>query len=195
MQRESTHIRYERSLSARELRGLAHPIRFRILELLREGPATASMLGRDLGESSGATSYHLRVLGSMGMIEELPDEGTRRERWWRRPDEVVLIESARADDPEYEAAGARMYEMFLARDEQAFERWLAARRQLPVELREAAFVGGFTLYATDDELQQLTREAVELFDRYRRRAAERPAGSVRSYVTFRILPQDLPPAG
>src|SRR5262245_22292204 len=153
------------------------------------------MLGRELGESSGATSYHLRVLGSMGMIEELPDEGTRRERWWRRPDEVVLIESARADDPEYEAAGARMYEMFLARDEQAFERWLAARRQLPVELREAAFVGGFTLYATDEELQELTREAVELFDRYRRKAEERPPDSVRSYVAFRILPQDPPPAG
>lgn len=192
MHNDPVTIRYERSLTARELRGLAHPIRFRILELLREGPATASMLGRELGESSGATSYHLRVLGSMGMIEELPDEGTRRERWWRRPDEVVLIDSARAGDPEYEAAGARMYEMFLARDEQAFERWLGVRERLPVELREAAFVGGFTLYGTEDELQELTREAVALFDRYRRPAAERPDGAVKAYVTFRVLPQDAP---
>jgi DNA-binding transcriptional ArsR family regulator len=195
LQRNPVHIRYERSLSARELRGIAHPLRFRILELLREGPATASMLARELGESSGATSYHLRVLGSMKMIEELPDEGTRRERWWRRPDEVVLIESARAGDPDYEAAGARMYEMFLARDEQAFERWLAVRERLPVELREAAFVGGINVYATEEELVELTQETLKLFDRFRRPAAERPPGAVKAYVTFRALPQDLPPSG
>jgi predicted ArsR family transcriptional regulator len=43
----------------------------RILGSLREfGPATASALADRLGESSGATSYHLRQLASFGFVEE-----------------------------------------------------------------------------------------------------------------------------
>jgi DNA-binding transcriptional ArsR family regulator len=50
-------------LDARNLRGLAHPVRVRMLGLLRtEGPSTATLLGERLGLSSAATSYHLRQL-------------------------------------------------------------------------------------------------------------------------------------
>ena len=52
-------------LDARSLRGLAHPLRMRLLSALRRGgPATASQLAEKLGESSGATSYHLRQLAA-----------------------------------------------------------------------------------------------------------------------------------
>lgn len=68
----------------RALRALAHPLRGTLLGLLRlEGPSTATRLGQRLGESSGATSYHLRQLAAFGFVEEVPGEGTGRERWWR----------------------------------------------------------------------------------------------------------------
>ena len=55
----------------RSLKALAHPLRLELLELLRfEGPSTASALARRVGESSGATSYHLRQLARHGYIEE-----------------------------------------------------------------------------------------------------------------------------
>src|SRR3954462_6217649 len=41
---------------------LAHPLRFQIWEILREGPSTAARLARRLEESRGSTSYHLRYL-------------------------------------------------------------------------------------------------------------------------------------
>ena len=41
------------------------------------GPATASQLAEALGESSGATSYHLRQLSRHGFIEEDDSRGTR----------------------------------------------------------------------------------------------------------------------
>src|SRR5205085_2756191 len=42
------------------LRALAHPLRIRLLGLLREdGPGTATTLARVVGESTGDTSYHL----------------------------------------------------------------------------------------------------------------------------------------
>jgi len=68
----------------RALRALAHPLRNRLLGQLRvNGPATASQLGRVVGESSGSTSYHLRQLEAYGFVEEVEGQGTARERWWR----------------------------------------------------------------------------------------------------------------
>lgn len=66
------------------LRVVAHPLRVRLLGLLRaDGPATASELGRKVGESSGSTSYHLRELFKYGFIEEDPEQRDGRERRWR----------------------------------------------------------------------------------------------------------------
>lgn len=62
-----------RKLDAHSLRGLAHPLRIRLLGDLRlHGPATASQLAERLGESSGATSYHLRQLAAYGFVEDAP---------------------------------------------------------------------------------------------------------------------------
>ena len=77
----------ERSIDVQDpsaLRALAHPLRGRLLGVLRlDGPATATQLGYRLGESSGSTSYHLRQLAAYGFVEDMPGEGNGRERWWR----------------------------------------------------------------------------------------------------------------
>jgi DNA-binding transcriptional ArsR family regulator len=66
------------------LRALSHPLRLRMLGLLRvEGPATATTLSERLGINTGATSYHLRQLAQHGFIEDDPDRGNARDRWWR----------------------------------------------------------------------------------------------------------------
>ena len=73
------------ALGAAELRALSHPLRLRILdELSMYGPLTASGLGERLGESSGSTSYHLRQLEKVGLVEETVGKGNARERWWER---------------------------------------------------------------------------------------------------------------
>ena len=87
-----------RSLGAREVRALAHPLRLRMLESLHDGPATASMLARELGESSGATSYHLRALAAAGLIVEDLDRRKGRERWWKR-EPWTPISSVRTPEP------------------------------------------------------------------------------------------------
>ncbi|WP_327089697.1 winged helix-turn-helix domain-containing protein [Nonomuraea sp. NBC_01738] len=67
------------------LKAVSHPLRVRLLGLLRaEGPATASQLGRVVGESSGSTSYHLRELAKYGFIEEDPSPDGRERRWRAR---------------------------------------------------------------------------------------------------------------
>ncbi len=67
-------------LDAAALKVLAHPLRPRLLGTLRiGGPATATDLATQLGTNSGATSYHLRRLESVGLVTDTGDgEGKRR---------------------------------------------------------------------------------------------------------------------
>lgn len=73
-----------RQVGTEALHALAHPLRVRMFdELSARGAATASDLARRFGESTGATSYHLRQLARHRFIEEDPTRGTLRERYWR----------------------------------------------------------------------------------------------------------------
>lgn len=91
-----------------QLRALTHPVRLRILGLLRTlGPTTASQVARRLGLNSGATSYHLRQLAEHGFVEEAPELGNKRERWWRASTLMTSVpERADAGDEGRDATDA-----------------------------------------------------------------------------------------
>ncbi len=73
-----------RPATSQEIKAFTHPLRMRMYRLLQDhGQATASMLARQTGESSGQTSYHLRQLEKFGFVEEAPGAGNARERWWK----------------------------------------------------------------------------------------------------------------
>ncbi|MGH3152377.1 MAG: winged helix-turn-helix domain-containing protein, partial [Streptosporangiaceae bacterium] len=56
---------------ARALRAYAHPVRMKLVGLLRtEGPLTATRAAELLGESTGTCSFHLRQLAKYGLVEE-----------------------------------------------------------------------------------------------------------------------------
>ena len=180
-------------MSAAELRILAHPLRIRLLQLLREGPSTASELGRRLGESSGATSYHLRALHRAGMIEE-DDRRNDRERWWRRTTGFLLVPNSippdadEAERAEFQAAHAKIESVFVDRDEQALARWESIRYDLPLEWQDAVFLGGFRIWANATEVNELLRRILELTDPYRERRTDDGAREV--HFTLRMLVQE-----
>ncbi|MGW1378471.1 helix-turn-helix domain-containing protein [Streptomyces sp. NPDC002446] len=95
-----------RRIDARSLRGLAHPLRMNIFELLSlDGPATATGLAGRLGENTGTISWHLRHLAEHGFIEEETGRGTKRERWWRRVGITNELNTADfRDDPDTRGA-------------------------------------------------------------------------------------------
>ena len=67
-----------------QLRALTHPVRLRMLGILRtEGATTATALAQRLGLNTGATSYHLRQLAQHGFIVDDETRGNGRERWWQ----------------------------------------------------------------------------------------------------------------
>ncbi len=117
------------------LRALAHPLRGTLLGLLRfEGPSTATRLGQRLGESSGATSYHLRQLAAFGFVEEVAGEGTTRERWWR-----ALHRSTRWETQDFldESAGREVVEELSYRQLTQQSRMLAAHAEQREDLDDA----------------------------------------------------------
>jgi DNA-binding transcriptional ArsR family regulator len=181
-----------RSLGAREVRALAHPLRLRMLESLQDGPATASMLARELGESSGATSYHLRALAAAGLIVEDLQRRKGRERWWvREPSRIGLISSAPAEDPEYDAAVAQLESTMIARDEDAIRRYIHGRSEglHSDEWRETAFIGGWGVYASRAEVDELSELVVRWLRDRRKPEAERDPEAKLIYVTYRAIPQ------
>ncbi|HEY7018336.1 MAG TPA: winged helix-turn-helix domain-containing protein [Gaiellaceae bacterium] len=161
---------------------LAHPLRFRIWELLREGPSTASRLARRLGESRGTASYHLRILGRAGAIEEDESLGTRRERWWRRPESLVVADPGA--DAEGRALNERMLAVFFARDEEVRHRYLASRPS--AAWHDAAFVGNWFVRLTPHEADELGRALFALVDDRRRRPAR--ASAAQAHVSVTVLP-------
>ena len=179
----------ERTLSAREVRALAHPLRLRLLEELRPGAATASQLARELGESSGATSYHLRELAKAGFVEDDPEHDSKRERWWRRTTPLFLVSSDPADDAEYEAALGQLRSVLVERDEQALALYFNSIADQPSDWQEASFVGAWLVRATPDEIHRISTLIVKELDGLRRRIGERPPDARPVHITFRALLQ------
>ncbi|SDM20861.1 winged helix-turn-helix domain-containing protein [Allokutzneria albata] len=161
-------------LDARSLRGLAHPLRLRILGLLREdGPATASGLAARLGESSGSTSWHLRQLAEYGFIEEDPDRGNRRDRWWRARHEVTVFDKAQfLDDPDSWGALQVLMHEVVNRDFGHAAAFVAAVESWRREWVCAATLSDWDLRLTAPELTRLVEELGAVIERYRRPRAE-----------------------
>jgi DNA-binding transcriptional ArsR family regulator len=177
-----------RDLTGREIRALAHPLRIRLLELLREGPSTASILARRLHESTGATSYHLRELHRFGFLDEDTERGHGRERWWRRRERMLIVASTpRDDDPDTTAALGQLRSVFLERDAAALDRFV--RTELSQPWKEAVMIGNWSVYASPEEIAQLTQDFIALVDALRRPRDEAPETAAVVHVSFRALPQ------
>src|SRR5580700_3772892 len=85
---------------AMRLRALAHPIRWKLIDVLgSELSATATRCAEVTGESVASCSYHLGILAKYGYIELVPDQPGRETPWrarWppRRPSRCSSIMSS-----------------------------------------------------------------------------------------------------
>ena len=66
----------------RALRALAHPLRWRLIDLIdSESTATATRCAEVLGESVASCSYHLGILGKYGYLELVPGQAGKEKPW------------------------------------------------------------------------------------------------------------------
>ncbi|MFD9356495.1 ArsR/SmtB family transcription factor [Streptomyces sp. NPDC060031] len=159
-----------RMLDARSLRGLAHPLRIRMLATLRhDGPATASQLAERLGESSGSTSYHLRQLAAHGFVEDAPGHGKGRERWWQAAHDGTAFDEKLIYDEDPATRGAA--DLFLHEiatiHTQELSTWLGNAHSWSQEWRRGSDISDFTLHLTAAQSLELIRELHDVINSYR----------------------------
>jgi DNA-binding transcriptional ArsR family regulator len=160
-------------LDARSLRGVAHPLRLRLLGSLRQdGPQTATQLAARLGESSGATSYHLRTLASHGFVTEAAELGRGRERFWRAVHRSSWFSTPDPDAPERELG--EIYLRTVARNYAGnIDRWVDEMGDWPQEWVDAANLSDLGLRLTTAEAERLAHDLMAVLVRYREEAASR----------------------
>ncbi|MYT72325.1 MULTISPECIES: helix-turn-helix domain-containing protein [unclassified Streptomyces] len=159
-----------RDLDARSLRGLAHPLRMRLLDALRfDGPATASQLAEKLGESSGATSYHLRQLAAHGFVEDVPERGKGRERWWGAVYRGLTVDNALLEDDDPEVRGAADFYLHEVATSHMrnLSTWLGGRRDWAEEWSRVADLSSDTLRLTPELAEELIEKMHVLIAEYR----------------------------
>jgi len=181
-----------------QLRALAHPLRLQLLQALQaESPATASQLARRLGQSSGATSYHLRALHRAGMVEEA-EQRNGRERWWQRIPERVQLptsvspEASDGERRELQAAHAQIEGFLVEDDEKALRNWYEIRYDLPLEWQQHQWIGGFRIWATTQQVAEFGEAVLELAEPLRQPPEGDDSGRLELHFTFRVLPQEHP---
>ena len=184
-----------RAIGPEELKALAHPLRMAMYDYLSEhGSATASQLGRHLGESSGQTSYHLRQLEKHGFVEDDPAHERGRDRWWRAVG-YSLDGRDMLRDPRTADAAKALLQGVVAERAQVLQRWLSTG-DTP-EWEGASLNDRTTADLTLEEMQQVVLAVQEVVDDAVKAAKARKAAGetegrrrVRIYVDALPLPRD-----
>ncbi|MFD6140134.1 winged helix-turn-helix domain-containing protein [Promicromonospora sp. NPDC060271] len=181
-------------LTPEAVKVLAHPLRSRLLGTLRRGgPATATTLATALSTNSGATSYHLRKLESVGLVADT-GEGAGKQRLWRAATSSHSWERTElAQDEDAATALGWLERDYLRLFTTDFGHWLDVAEAWPDEWQDAAGMGDTWVTVNPEQLQKLRRELHEVLDRYR---DTEPAPGARR-VTFwqaayPLEPDELP---
>jgi DNA-binding transcriptional ArsR family regulator len=178
-------------LDAVALRVLAHPLRSRILSALRiGGPATATELAHTLTTNSGATSYHLRKLESVGLVADTGEGAGKRRVWRAATDFHQWNVSDFAGDDDSETALNWLVRDYLHSLGQRFERWLDVEGSWPIEWRDAAGMSDSFVLATAGQAEALQAEIDEVLAKYRLAGQGLPDAR-RLAVYSVIYPMDL----
>jgi len=178
---------------AHVMRALAHPARFAIVEHLMSGdPRTATECAEVVGLTPSATSYHLRALARIGLIEEAPSRGDGRERVWQSRVSGVNLAADTDDDPETLAAERDLVTMLLGREEVQIREWLARFAHEPRAWRDATAIAEARLLMTAEELTELNNRLDELIAPYRlgHRRHDPPPGARHVTVVYRSYATD-----
>ena len=179
--------------SAQRLRALAHPLRWKLLDVLdAEGEATATRCSQLLGESVASCAYHLGILGKYGYLERVPDVAGR-ERPWREATQHQDLSAADDADTEEQLASEAAAEAFLEHEFDQMVGRMRRRSSEPAEWAAASCAGGSTMWVTAEELTAIKDELLAVLRRHEERSTDpalRPSGArhARVFVSTSVRP-------
>jgi predicted ArsR family transcriptional regulator len=177
---------------ARSLRAYAHPLRMRLIGLLRtEGPLTATRAAARLGDNVPNCSFHLRQLAKYGLVERAPAADGRERPWQATAQQTSWADDS--DDPAVRQAADQVTGVVLGLYAQRAQEYLAVRGSEPAQWRRAAGFSDLLAHLTADELAELSDQIDALVARYDDRLTDpalRPPGSRPVQLIRMSLPRD-----
>jgi DNA-binding transcriptional ArsR family regulator len=188
-------------LDAAALKAMAHPLRVQILRVLElHDEVSVTGLAQELGETTGAISYHLRQLARHGFVaegvaddaapEDASDEerrpGRRRRMWRLAVDEIHITGHAfLSDEDTREAAGFLLREFESSRSRR-LAHWFATAPTWPEEWQKASSDMDGTLTLDPTQTRALADELKAVIDSYRQLA---PGDGARNVdVQYAVYP-------
>ena len=183
------------NLDAHSITVLAHPLRSRILSALRkEGASTATALARLLDTNTGATSYHLRKLAEVKLVEETP-EGVGKERWWKpTTDRHHFDATAVGDDPDAQAAHDWLQRHYFQIASDQYSHWLDTAQEWPLEWQDVAGGSDYVLQLTPARAAAMEKELEAVFEKYRTMEPPTDETTSRTVAHVLLFPEGAPPA-
>ena len=181
----------DRVIDMSALKVLAHPLRVQIIDALSQyGPATASGLAERLGESSGATSYHLRQLERHEFVREVVGKGTGRERWWERVPGRLTLSPHDHTTESGRAAATLVMRQWRTDHENAVNNFLDRGMDvLPEPWLEASVLASADVRLTREQLHDFTEEWLRVSEQFlgKYRGLSQP-GSRPVQIQFNAFP-------
>jgi DNA-binding transcriptional ArsR family regulator len=183
------------TLDATAIKVLAHPLRSRLLSRLRtHGPATATELASTLNTNTGATSYHLRKLESVGLVTDTGEGEGKRRLWRASTDFHSWSNSAFRFDDDAETALAWLQRDYIRQLAEKAERWLDAAPDWPAEWVDVLGLSDTFVTVTPQQMRDLLRRLDELMAEFRTVGEGDPrARRVSVYYSARPLDVNPPP--
>lgn len=183
------------TLDARAVRVLAHPLRSRLLSQLRtEGPATATDLAAALHTNTGATSYHLRKLESVGLVTDTGEGEGKRRLWRASTDYHSWTTSAFRDDEDAATALDWLQRDYVRQLAEKAERWLDAAPNWPSEWVDVFGLSDTFVTVTPEQMRELNTRMDALLAEYRTVGEGDPRARRASVSTFaRPMDPDVVP--
>jgi DNA-binding transcriptional ArsR family regulator len=179
------------TLDAQAVRVLAHPLRSRLLSRLRTaGPATATDLAAALNTNTGATSYHLRRLETVGLVTDTGEGEGKRRLWRASTDYHSWTNSAFRDDEDTATALDWLQRDYVRQLAQKAERWLDAAPNWPAEWVDVFGLNDTFVTVTPEQMRQLNSRLDALLAEYRTIGEGDPRARRASVSTF-SRPMDL----
>ncbi|MGO9295794.1 MAG: ArsR/SmtB family transcription factor [Streptosporangiaceae bacterium] len=151
------------------LRALAHPLRWKLIDVLgSENGATATRCAELLGESVASCSYHLGMLAKYGYIEEVPDR-PGREKPWRltRPDQQLTPPGLDLDG---ELAAEAALDVFLDHELDRTKSRVRSGSLEPAPWRPG--LQGMTAWLTEAEFVAVKQQLIGVLEQFAPRARD-----------------------
>lgn len=173
------------------VKALAHPMRVKMLDILQlRGQVSVTSLARELGETTGATSYHLRQLARHGLVEQCePPDGAGRQRWWRMAvDELHLTGFEMMSNEDTREAVTFLLREYQSERSRRLANWFATAALWPEQWQQASSDMDGRVELSAKQTRELADELKAVLDRYSVMKPGRGARKVE--VQYAVFPAD-----